>query len=188
DAGGVPAEWVAAAVPGDERTILYTHGGGYNFGSIRTHRALTARLAAAAAARVPSVDYSLGPEHPFPAAVEDAVKAYRRLRAEGIGADRIAFAGDSAGGGLALAALVALRDAGDELPAECVSLSPLTDLAKEGASMTACAHLDPLVDPASSALNADRYLGPNGDPRHPLAAPLYADLSGLPPLLILVGT
>jgi len=188
DAGGVPAEWTAPDGLKDDRVMIYMHGGGYNFGSVESHRELTARLAVAAEARVLSVDYRLAPEHPFPAAVEDAVAAYRWLLAEGVAAERIAAAGDSAGGGLALAMLLALRDAGDPLPAAYVGMSPLTDLAKEGESMRTKAAIDPMVDPESSEANAARYLGAGGDPKNPLASPLYADLKGLPPMLVLVGT
>jgi epsilon-lactone hydrolase len=188
DAGGVPAEWTTAPAADDGRVILYTHGGGYNYGSVATHRSLAGRLAIAASARVLSIDYRLAPEHPFPAAVDDGVAAFRWLMRQGVRPERLVLCGDSAGGGLALATLLALRDAGERLPAAAVCLSPLTDLAKEGASMTTHAHLDPIVDPESSGANARRYLGPHGDPKHPLASPLHADLSGLPPLLILVGT
>jgi len=188
DAGGVPAEWTTPDGVETGRVILYMHGGGYNYGSASSHRALAARIALAAEAQVLSIDYRLAPEHPFPAAVDDGVAAYRWLLNQGTPADRIVSAGDSAGGGLALATLVALRDAGDPTPAAYVGLSPLTDLAKEGESFRTKVDVDPLTDPESSAANAARYLGLDGDPKHPLASPLYADLAGLPPSLILVGT
>lgn len=186
--GGTPGEWTAPETLGSDRVILYAHGGGYNIGSAMTHRCLTGRLALAADARLFSMDYRLAPEHQCPAPVEDAVAAYRGLLADGVRPERIVLAGDSAGGGLVLAALVALRDAGEPMPAACVGISPMTDLAKTGESMKTRVDLDPLVTPELSNRNAARYLGPDGDPYNPLGSPLYADLKGLPPLLILVGT
>jgi epsilon-lactone hydrolase len=189
DAGGVPAEWnVPRNVSQQEPVILYTHGGGYGIGSIATHRGLTARLAQAANARALSIDYRLAPENRFPAPLEDAVASYRWLLRQGIRPERVVFAGDSAGGGLALAAMIALRDQGEALPAAAVCMSPLTDLAHEGDSMRTRAKLDPLVQLASSTASAHRYVGDDGDLKAPLASPLYADLRGLPPTLILVGT
>jgi epsilon-lactone hydrolase len=186
-AAGVPAEWVALPDSPEAPVILYFHGGGYCIGTAATHRDLVARLCRASGARALSVDYRLAPEHVFPAAVEDGVASYRWLRKQGIAAQSIVVAGDSAGGGLALATLLALRDAGDALPAAAVCMSPVTDLAKEGESMRTKASLDPMVQPASSAAYACRYIG-GGDHKAPLASPLYADLKGLPPLLLLVGT
>jgi len=187
DAGGMPAEWVAAPAATAERIILYLHGGGYVVGSINTHRDLAARLSRAAAARVLLIDYRLAPEHPHPAAVEDAVAAYRWLLSTGAAASRIVVAGDSAGGGLTVATLVALRDGGTPLPAAGVCLSPWVDLEGIGESMTAKAAADPMVQRDPLRKMAALYLG-GQDPRTPLAAPLYANLSGLSPLLIQVGT
>jgi acetyl esterase/lipase len=187
DAGGVPAEWVTAAGARDDHAILYLHGGGYCIGSITTHRALAADLSRAAAARVLLIDYRLGPEHVFPAAVEDATAAYRYLIGSGIRTTRAAIAGDSAGGGLTVAALLALRDAGDGLPAAGVCLSPWLDLTMSGASMDSKAALDPMVQRDRLQRLADAYLG-KADAKHPLASPLFADLHGLPPLLVHVGT
>jgi acetyl esterase/lipase len=135
-----------------------------------------------------SVGYRLAPEHPFPAAIEDAAAAYRWLRGRGVPADRIVFAGDSAGGGLVLASLLFLRDAGDVLPAAAICVSPSTDLAKTGDSMRTKAEVDPVVRYDTSMAHALRYVGADGDLKNPLASPLYADLHALPPLLILVGT
>jgi len=188
DAGGVPAEWARPESGESDAAVLYMHGGGYAIGSIGSHRALCARLALASGMPVLSIDYRLAPEHRFPAAVDDALASYRWLLARCGDPGRIVLAGDSAGGGLVLATLLAAREAGLPQPAAAVCLSPLTDMAKEGASMRTHAHLDPIVDPAGSAENAQRYLGPDGDPRHPLASPLYGDLRGLPPLLVMVGT
>jgi len=187
DANGVAAEWVTAAATEVERTILYLHGGGYVIGSPATHRGLAERLSKAAAARVLVIDYRLAPEHPFPAAVEDATTAYRWLLASGQAAGSIAVAGDSAGGGLTVATLVALRDAGAALPAAGVCLSPWVDMEGIGASMTARAGRDPMVQKEGLLGMAGLYLQ-GADPRSPLAAPLYADLHGLPPLFIQVGT
>jgi monoterpene epsilon-lactone hydrolase len=163
------------------------HGGGYTIGSVKTHRELISRVSRAADARVLAIDYRLAPEHPFPAAVEDATAAYRWLLEGGVDPTRIVIAGDSAGGGLTLAALVALRDAGNPLPAAGVCLSPWVDLEGVGESMTTRAEADPIVQREGLLEDAKAYLG-DADPRTPLAAPLYADLTGLPSLLIQVGT
>ena len=187
DAGGVPAEWIMTPQATAERVILYLHGGGYTTGSVNTHRELISRLSRAAGARVLAIDYRLGPEHPFPAAVEDATTAYRWLLENGVEPTRIVIAGDSAGGGLTVAALVALRDAGNPLPAAGVCLSPWVDLEGIGESMTTKAEVDPMVQRDHLLAMAKAYLG-DANPRTPLAAPLYADLTGLPPLLIHVGT
>ncbi len=186
-AGSVPAEWVVATGAAAGRVILYLHGGGYVVGSINTHRDLAARLSRAAAARVLLIDYRLAPEHPHPAAVEDATAAYRWLLSTGVHPSRLVIAGDSAGGGLTIATLVALRDAGVPLPAAGVCLSPWVDLEATGESMTTKAAADPVVQRDPLRKMAAMYLG-GQDPRTPLAAPLYANLSGLPALLIQVGT
>jgi len=186
DAGGVPAEWVVPADAGDGRVLLYFHGGGYQMGSPATLRHLVALLAAAASARCFSVDYRLAPEHPFPAAVDDAVAAYRWLLSIGTDPARMVVCGDSAGGGLALGSLVALRDAGEPMPAAVVLLSPWTDLALTGESLRTRADVEVMVTPAGMPETAGLYLA-GADPRHPYASPLYADLTGLPPLLIHVG-
>jgi acetyl esterase/lipase len=186
-ANGVPAEWVAAPDADDDRVVLYLHGGAYVIGSINTHRDLAGRISRASGARVLNVDYRLAPEHPHPAAVDDATAAYRWLLEQDHASGDLAVAGDSAGGGLTVATLVALRDGGQPMPAAGVCLSPWVDLEGTGESMTTCAHLDPMVQKEHLVRMAKLYLGGH-DPRTPLAAPLYADLSGLPPLLIQVGT
>ena len=185
-AGGVPAEWVTAAGVADGRVIMYLHGGAYQLGSPAMLRHLVALLSAAAQAQAFSVDYRLAPEHPFPAAVDDALAAYRWLLAVGHDPASIAIAGDSAGGGLALATLVVLRDSGDRLPAAAVAMSPWTDLALTGESLRTRADADPMVTPAGMPQTAALYLA-GADPRHTYASPLYADLHGLPPILIQVG-
>ena len=186
-AGGVKAEWVTAPGADAGRAVLYLHGGGYVIGSINTHRDLGARISRASKARVLMIDYRLAPEHPFPAAVDDAVAAYRWMLAQGLKPSRIAVAGDSAGGGLSAATLVAIRDAKLPMPAAGALLSPWVDLEGIGESMTTKDSLDPMVHKDGLVAMAKAYLG-GKDPRTPLAAPLYADLAGLPPLLIQVGT
>lgn len=169
------------------RALLYLHGGGYTTGAIASHEALTSRLALAAGCPVFALDYRLAPEHPFPAALEDAVAACRALAGRGIAPGRLALAGDSAGGGLAAAALLALRDDGDALPGCAVLISPWADLAGESGWASADEAADPMVTIASLHRMAGAYLA-GGDARHPLASPIFAELAGLPPLLIQVGT
>jgi len=187
NAPAVPAEWLRppSAEPG--RVVLYLHGGGYVIGSPRSHRHLAAAIAAAAGASALLLDYRLAPEHPYPAAVEDATAAYRWLLDQAIAPDRIVIAGDSAGGGLTVATLLALRGAGAPLPAGGVCISPWVDLTCGGASYATKADADPIVRRAGVEQMAQAYLGATS-PRTPLASPLFADLRGLPPLLIHVGT
>jgi monoterpene epsilon-lactone hydrolase len=188
NAGGVASEWVTAPGSAADRVMLYFHGGGYSIGSLASYRNFTGNLARGTGARLLAAGYRLAPEHPFPAAVEDAVTSYRWLIDAGIPPHRIVIAGDSAGGGLALAAGIALRDRGHPRPAAIVAICPSTDLAKEGASVTERAHLDPIVNFKSSMAHALRYVGNQDNLKNSLASPLYADLHGLPPILILVGT
>lgn len=178
-------EWLAPATPSNA-TILYLHGGGYYFCSPRSHRAIAFELATRANASVFSLDYRLAPEHRFPAALDDSVAAYRSLLANGAPAQSIAIAGDSAGGGLALATLLALRDAGDPLPAAAVLFSPWTDLTSSGDSMRTNDGRDPMFRASVFPRVAAQYLG-DADPAHPHASPLFGKLEGLPPLLIQVG-
>jgi len=182
-----PAEWLRppSAEPG--RVVLYLHGGGYVIGSPRSHRHLAAAIAAAAGASALLLDYRLAPEHPYPAAVEDATAAYRWLLDQAIAPERIVVAGDSAGGGLTVATLVALREARVPLPAGGVCISPWVDLTCSGASYAMKAAADPIVRRAGVEEMARAYLGAT-PPRTPLASPLFADLRGLPPLLIHVGS
>lgn len=183
----VPGEWVATPETSTESVILYFHGGSYNSGSLASHRSLVAEIAHAAKGRLLHIAYRLAPEHPFPAAVEDAATSYRWLLEHGFRPGQIIVAGDSAGGGLALALLVSLRDSGDPLPAGAVCLSPWTDLTCTGASWKTNAKKELLIDPGSLQASAQVYLG-GADPRTPLASPLFADLIGLPPILIQVGS
>ncbi len=187
DAGGVPGEWITTPEAAHERAIYYLHGGGYTLGSINTHREMISRLSRAAGARALAIDYRLAPENPFPAAVEDSTAAYRWLLSTGVDPARLVIAGDSAGGGLTVATLVALRDAGEPLPAAAVCLSPLVDMEGLGESMTTRAEADPMIQREPLLQHAKAYLG-DVHPHTPLAAPLYAALGGLPPLLIQVGT
>jgi acetyl esterase/lipase len=187
NAGGVPAEWVSAEGSAADRAVLYLHGGGYIIGSVRTHRVLMAGLSQASGARVLGLEYRLAPEHPFPAPVEDAVAAYRWLLAEGYDAANIAVAGDSAGGGLTVSVMVQLRYLGLPMPGAAVCFSPWVDLEGVGESMDTNAEIDPMVQREGLSFMAEVYLG-GCNPRAPLAAPLYADLQGLPPTLIQVGS
>jgi monoterpene epsilon-lactone hydrolase len=178
-------EWVEPenAAEGAGRTILYLHGGGYYFCSPETHRPITVTLARKAAARAFVPDYRLAPEHRFPAALEDALASYRGLLASGTPPERIVIAGDSAGGGLALATLIALRDAGERLPAGAVLFSPWTDLAATGASIRRNDKSDVMFHGRRIAEAGRIYLG-DKPATTPLASPLYAELKGLPPLFI----
>ena len=186
NAGGVPAEWVAADGSSGDRAILYLHGGGYVIGSVRTHRVLMAGLSKASGAQTLGLEYRLAPEHPFPAPVEDAVAAYRWLLREGYESAKIAVAGDSAGGGLTVAAMVQLRYLGLPLPGAAVCFSPWVDLEGLGDSMTGNADTSDMVERDGLLFMAETYLD-GADAQAPLAAPLYADLRGLPPTLIQVG-
>lgn len=187
DAGGVPAAWIvpADAVPG--RVILYAHGGSYNSGSITSHIPLTGNIALAAQARLLAVDYRLAPEHPFPAALEDALSAYRWLLAQNIDPKRIVLAGDSAGGGLMLALILSLRDSGTPLPAAAACLSPWTDLTCSGESWTKNAKTDFMLKLIPTMQAAEIYLR-DADPHNSLASPLFGDLHNLPPILLQVGS
>ena len=187
DARGVPAELVAAGAPADgDRTVVYLHGGGYVLGSLRTARGFAAELSRASGARVLSVDYRLAPEFPFPAALDDSVAAYRHLLDLGVESGNIALCGDSAGGGLAVATMVALREMDVDLPAACVCLSPWTDLTMRGRSYSTNAERDPQVDRTMLAEMASAY-AVEESLAAPLISPVNADLSGLPPMLIQVG-
>jgi len=188
DAGGVRGEWITAPGSAVHHIVLYLHGGGYVAGSIRTHKELASRISRVSGARVLVIEYRLAPEAPFPAALEDAVATYRWLISSArIDPENIVVARDSAGGGLTVATLVRLRDEGVTLPAAAVCLSPWTDLALTGDSFKKNVKVDPFVTPEASEFDASQYLG--GEvPRNPLAAPVYADLHGLPPMLIQVGT
>jgi monoterpene epsilon-lactone hydrolase len=185
-AGGVPAEWIVPPNAANDRVILYLHGGGYVMGSINTHRAMIARIARASEAKALALNYRMAPEDPFPTAVDDATAAYRWLLAQGYKPGKMVISGDSAGGGLTLATLLALRDAGTPLPAAAVPISPWADLEGTGASVETRAAADPMVDKAGLLRMAQMYAG-DSDPKNPLISPIYADYKGLPPMLIQVG-
>ncbi|MHA1883868.1 MAG: alpha/beta hydrolase [Promethearchaeota archaeon] len=187
-AGGVPAEWISVPESINNKVMLYFHGGGYVAGSINSHREYCVRLARASRTRVLIIDYRLAPEHPFPAALEDAIKAYQWLiTSEGISPKHIVIAGESAGGGLTIATLLKLRDDKIELPTAGISLSPFMDMAVTGETVKSKVDVDPLTTQVMLELDAKLYLG-GEDARNPLASPLYADLKDLPPLYIQVGS
>lgn len=185
--GGVPGEWVTAPGAQDGGVLLYLHGGGFQIGSPRSHRELMAALSAAAGCRVFGLDYRLAPEHRPPAALDDALAAWSALLGQGEAAQRMAVVGDSAGGGLALALLLALRDAGLPMPAAAVTLSAWTDMSLGGASYQTHAEVDPINQRTMLALMVRTALGPQGDANDPRVSPLRGALHGLPPLLMQVG-
>lgn len=186
EAGGVAAEWIVPPNAAQDRVILYLHGGGYVMGSINTHRAMIARIARAALAKALALNYALAPERPFPGAVNDASAAYRWLLAQGYKPGKIVISGDSAGGGLAIATLLALRDSKTPLPAGAVPISPWADLTGSGASVRSRAAVDPMVAGNGLLRMAKQYAGDH-DLKAPLISPVFADFKGLPPLLIQVG-
>jgi epsilon-lactone hydrolase len=187
DADGVEAEWSTSPAADPTRAILFLHGGGYISGSIDSHRPLATAIGRAAGARTLALGYRRAPEHPFPAALEDAMSGYRFLLEQGIAPGRIAIAGDSAGGGLTIASMVAARDRRLPLPSCGWCISPWVDLENTGATMATKAAVDPLIQKPYLMELAKDYLG-GASPRTPLASPLYADLHGLPPVLIQVGS
>ncbi|MGE0226215.1 MAG: alpha/beta hydrolase [Acetobacteraceae bacterium] len=186
-ADGVPAEWSVTPAADAERVLLFFHGGGFSAGSIVSHRGLVTETGRSAQARTLAIDYRRTPEHPFPAALEDAMRAYRFLLSQGVRPQRIAVGGDSAGGGLTLALMVSLREQGLPLPACGWCMSPWVDMEAQGESYATREADDPIISRAYIQELAGWYL--NGvDPRTPLAAPIHADLRGLPPLLVQVGS
>lgn len=187
DAGGVPAEWQTVPGARRDRVLLYLHGGGFIMGSPNSHRLLTVELGEATKIRVLSVDYRLAPEHPYPAPLEDCVTVYNWLLSTGIAPKNIVIAGDSAGGNLTLTTLLRLRDDGTPLPAGAVCLSPGTDLAGVDESFFENAETDPILADIGLFWWIPAYLA-GADPSDPLVSPIYADLRGLPPLLIHVST
>jgi epsilon-lactone hydrolase len=186
-AGGVDGEWISPTDAPEDKAILYFHGGGFRIGSVASHRDLIAQIALASGCRVLAINYRLAPEHRFPAALDDAIAAYRWMLDRGLKSSNVAFAGDSAGGNLVLAAMLALRERRLPLPSSAVLMSPWTDLAATGASYVSRAEADPIHQRAMILALARNYLGGQGDPYDPLVSPLYAEFEGLPPLLIQVG-
>jgi acetyl esterase/lipase len=188
DLGGVPAEWSIAPGSDASKVLLYFHGGGYCSGSIVSLRRLVTEAGRAAGRRTLAVDYRLAPEHPFPAALEDALKAWRFLRGKGIAASDIAIGGDSAGGGLTVVLLTQLRDGGEELPGCAWLVSPWTDLTLSGATLATKASVDPIIQEGYLRELVGAYLPRGVEPTDPRVSPLFANLSGLPPTLIQVGS
>jgi len=182
-----PAEWVCDPDTDDGRVMLYVHGGGYVQGSLASHRNLVFEIARSMKGKVLNLDYRLAPEHPFPAAVEDTVNAWAELLEIGIDPKKASFGGDSAGGGLVIAALVSARDKGLPMPSCACCISPWTDLVGSGRTMDTKALEDPMVNRAALKFFSDFYADKE-DKSHPLISPLFANLAGLPPLLIQVGT
>ena len=187
NAGGVAAEWVSVPGVDQDRTVVWLHGGGYVIGNNRTHRGISGLISRASGARVLCLDYRLSPEFPFPAPVEDTVAAYRWLVSNGANPKKIVFGGESAGGGLTVSALVALRYLAEPLPAAGVCVSTWADLTHTSSSITANAASDPALTIEGLEAFAQAYLG-DRDRRAPLASPVFADLRGLPPLLVMVGS
>jgi epsilon-lactone hydrolase len=182
-----PAEWLRPPGARTDAAVLYLHGGGYVIGSPRSHRHLAAAIARAAGTAALLLDYRLAPEHPFPAALDDAVAAYQWLLGRSLAPRRIVVAGDSAGGGLTVATLLAARERGLPRPAAGVCISPWVDLTCSGATYATKATVDPIVTRQSVNMMAEAYTG-GRDPKAPLVSPLYADLRDLPPLLVHVGS
>lgn len=186
-ANGVNAAWISAPGAASAKVAIYFHGGGFRLGSLRSHRDLMARISAASGCRVLGVEYRLAPEHRFPAAHDDALAAYDWVLGQGIAARDIALVGDSAGGCLALSTALALRDAARPIPAAIATMSAWTDLSASRASYDTHAALDPIHHRPMIVVVARNYVGPDVDPRDRRVSPLFADLGGLPPLLMQVG-
>lgn len=186
--GGLPAEWSIAPGSNPSCVLLYFHGGGYCSGSILSHRRLVTEAGRAAKARTLAIEYRLAPEHPFPAALDDALSAWRFLEQKGISAEHVAVGGDSAGGGLTVALINRLKEAGERIPGCAWLISPWTDLALSGSTLATKDDVDPIIHKAYLAELVEAYLPPDVDRRDPRVSPLYADLSGLPPTLIQVGS
>lgn len=186
DADGVPCAWIRPEGVDRTRTLVYLHGGGYSIGSVETHRHFISKLARRTGMQALAVDYRLAPESPFPAQLEDSLRAWRWLRRRGLDPERAVIAGESAGGGLTMSTLIALRDAGEPLPARAALLSPWVDLTLRGASHRENARVDFLARPVVETY-VRRFMPPGVQPTHPLVSPVYADLTGLPPLLIQAG-
>lgn len=185
-AGGVPAEWIGTFEQPTAKAILFLHGGGFRIGSINSHRDLIQRISRAAEARVLAVDYRLCPQHPFPAALDDAIAAYQWMLGAGIAPAHIAFVGDSAGAGLAVAAMLAARARGLPLPGAAVLMSAWTDMEATGQSYETRSTLDPIHQRPMIQALAKGYLA-GADARDPLASPIHGDLQGLPPMLLQCG-
>ena len=187
DIAGMPGEWSIAPGSDASRALLYFHGGGYCSGSILSHRRLVTEAGRAAKTRTLAVEYRLAPEHPFPAALDDALSAWNFLRKSGVAAEHIVVGGDSAGGGLTVALINRLRDAGERGPGCAWLVSPWTDLTLSGTTLATKDAVDPIIHRGYLAELVEAYLPLGMDRRDPRVSPLYADLSGLPPTLIQIG-
>ena len=187
DCDGVPGEWSQVAGSDPSRVLLFFHGGGYCSGSILSHRRMVTEAGRAARVRTLAIGYRLAPEHPYPAAHEDAMAAWRFLRRQGIAAENIVVGGDSAGGNLTITLINRLRAAGEALPACAWLISPWTDLTMSGATLGTKDTVDPLIHKAYLEELADAYAA-SADRKDPLISPLFADLHGFPPTLIQVGS
>lgn len=183
---GIPAEWISAPNTADDRIFLYLHGGAYIMGSCNTHRAFAAKLSRSTGTRVLLPEYRLAPENPFPAAMEDAITCYRWLLSSGYKPEQIVIGGDSAGGGLTMSTLLSLKEMRDALPALTVLLSPWTDLAGTGDSMETRASADPWLKPDAARVTPLLYIR-DMDPSDPIVSSIYADLEGLPAMMVQVG-
>ncbi len=183
---GMRSEWLTPQAPARGKAMLYLHGGAYVFGNCTTHRQLVSYVARSCGVRALVIEYRLAPENPFPAAIDDSLAAYRALRDDGYGPGDIVLAGDSAGGGLVMALLLSLRDAGEEMPAGAVLLSPWLDLTASGESMTTRAKRDPWFKPPDMPIIASYYCAED-EYRNPLVSPVFANVEGLPPIYIQVG-
>ncbi len=188
DLGGVPGEWSIAPGSDASRVLLFFHGGGYCSGSILSHRRMVTEAGRAAGARTLAVGYRLAPEHPFPAALDDAMTAWRFLQTAGVAATHVAVGGDSAGGGLTIALINQLREAGVEQPACAWLVSPWTDLTMSGATLGTKDAVDPLIHKSYLKELADAYVSTQLDRKDPRVSPLYSDLRGFPPALVQVGS
>ena len=188
DVNGIAGEW--STVPGSDssRVLLFLHGGGYCSGSIISHRRMVSEAGRAAGVRTLAIAYRLAPENPFPAALDDALTAWHFLRTHGIAAEHIAIGGDSAGGGLSLAVALKLRDVKEQLPACLWLVSPWTDLTMSGSTLVTKDAIDPLIHKGYLCELADAYLGRAADRKDPCVSPLFAELTGMPPMLIQVGS
>ena len=188
DLDGVPGEWSIAPGSDATRVLIFFHGGGYCSGSILSHRRMVTEAGRAAGTRTLAVGYRLAPEHTFPAALDDALTVWRYVRNQGVAAKHIAIGGDSAGGGLTVALINRLRNAREELPGCAWLVSPWTDLTMSGETLTTKDAIDPIIHRGYLGELADAYLPAETDRKDPQISPLYADLKGLPPTLIQVGS
>jgi monoterpene epsilon-lactone hydrolase len=187
EAGEVHGLWALPVGAPTDRAILYTHGGGFIGNTAASHRKMAAHLAKAAGVRTLILDYRLAPEHPFPAQIDDAIAAYRWLRTQGFPSEGLATAGDSAGGNMAITSVLKLRDLGEALPAAIITFSPWLDMEHRGKTLESNAATDALISRDVVTMMSQMFLGASGSATDPLANPLYANFTGLPPLFVTAG-